>query len=72
MSLDPTGLWLSLVTGGIGSVLFIYGKKQDRWPQMIAGLAFFAYPYFVDSPLAVVAVGIALGAGLWYAIRQGY
>ena len=31
MSLDPTWLFLSLIPSGIGFVLFMYGKKQERW-----------------------------------------
>ncbi len=38
MSLDPTLLFLSLIPGGIGFVLFVYGKKQERSPQLVAGL----------------------------------
>jgi len=38
MSLDPTRLFVSLIAGGVGFVLFVYGKKQQRWPQLAAGL----------------------------------
>jgi len=72
MSLDPTVMFLGLITGGIGTVLLIYGKKQERWPQMIAGLVFLVYPYFFDSAGTIVTLGIALGAGLWLAVRQGW
>ena len=72
MNLDPTWLFLSLIPGGIGFVLFVYGKKQQRWPQLAAGLAFLIYPYFTDSVLALVVVGLAIGAGLFAAIRLGW
>ena len=72
MSLDPTLLFLSLLTGGVGFVLLVYGKKQGRWPHLVAGLLFLAYPYFLDTATAVVAVGVAIGAALWLAVRQGY
>jgi hypothetical protein len=72
MNLDPTWLFLSLVPGGIGFVLFVYGKKQQRWPQLAAGLALLIYPYFTDSVLALVVVGLAIGAGLFAAIRLGW
>ena len=29
---------LSLFPSGAGFVLFMYGKKQQRWPQLVAGL----------------------------------
>lgn len=70
--LDPTLLLLSLVTGGIGFVLLVYGKKQGRWPQLVAGLAYMAYPYFVDTALTMIVVGVVLAVGLWLAVREGW
>ena len=72
MSLDPTWLFLSLITGGIGFVLFVYGKKQQRWPQLAAGLVFMVYPYFATSLVALLAIGVVIGFVLWYAIRLGW
>src|SRR5215212_7015782 len=46
MSLDPTWLFLSMIPGGIGFVLFVYGRKQGRWVMAISGLTFMIYPYF--------------------------
>ena len=72
MSFDPTLLFLSLVTGGAGFVLFVYGKKQDRWPHLVAGLALMAYPYLVSSLQATLLIGVAIIAALWLAVRQGW
>ncbi len=72
MSFDPTLLFLSLVTGGAGFVLFVYGKKQDRWPHLVAGLALMAYPYLVSSLQATLLIGVAIVAALWLAVRQGW
>jgi hypothetical protein len=72
MSLDPTWLFLSLFPAGIGFVLFVYGKKQDRWPQLVAGLLFMIYPYFVDSLLSLTVVGAIIGIALWAAVRGGW
>jgi hypothetical protein len=72
MSFDPTWLFLSLIPGGIGLVLSVYGKKQQRWPHMIAGLAFMAYPYFATTVPALVIVGAVLGLALWFAVRLGW
>ena len=65
-------LLLSLVPSGIGFVLFVYGKKQQRWPQMAAGAALSVYPYFVDTALQMAIVGAAIGAAFWWAIQQGW
>jgi len=40
MGLDPTWLFLSLIVSGIGFVLFVYGKKRERWPLLVGGLLF--------------------------------
>lgn len=72
MTLDPGLLFLSLITSGIGFVLFIYGKKQDRWPHLVAGLALMAYPYVVSTMTMTIGIGLAIVAALWIAVRQGW
>ena len=72
MTLDPTWLFVSLIPGGIGFVLFVYGRKQGRWPQVVAGLLFMVYPYFTDTLVSLTAVGAAIGFGLWYGLRLGW
>ena len=71
-SLDPGVLFLSLVTSGLGFVLFMYGKKQERSPQLVAGLVLMIYPYFVPGFLMNVLVGVGIVAAMWIAIRQGW
>ena len=53
-------------------MLFRYGRKQERWPHVVAGIAFMVYPYFATSVAALVSVGALLGLILWYAIRFGW
>ena len=53
-------------------MLFVYGKKQERWPQLAAGIAFMVYPYFTDTVTALIVVGAVLGAALWLAVRSGW
>jgi hypothetical protein len=72
MSLDPGLLFLSLVTSGIGFVLFVYGRKQERWPQLAGGIALMVYPYFVPTLTLNLAVGAGIVAAVWFAVRQGY
>ena len=72
MSFEPTWLFLSLIPGGVGFVLFVYGKKQERWPHLAAGLAFMVYPYFATSVRSLVVAGVALGVALWLAVRAGW
>lgn len=72
MTIDPTWLFLSLIPGGIGFVLFVYGRKQQRWAQLVGGLLFMVYPYFTPSVAALVGVGVGLGAAVWIAARLGW
>jgi hypothetical protein len=72
MSFDPGTLFLSLLTSGLGFVLFMYGKKQERTPQLVAGLALMIYPYFVSSLLMNVLAGAGIVGVMWLAIRQGW
>lgn len=72
MTFDPVWLFLSLVPGGAGFVLFVYGKKQQRWPHLVTGLALMIYPWFTPNVSSLVGVGAALAAALWYFVRQGW
>jgi len=72
MSLDPGLMFLSLITSGAGFVLFMYGKKQGRTPQLVAGIALMVYPYFVSSLALTVGVAVAIVAVLWVAVRLGW
>ena len=72
MNLDATWLFLSLIPGGAGFVLLVYGKKQGRWPHLVAGLAFMAYPYFATSVISLIAIGVGLAVALYVAVRSGW
>jgi hypothetical protein len=68
--LDPAWLFLSLIPGGVGLVLFIYGKKEQRWPQLAGGLALLVYPYFTPTMVPLVGVGLLIGAATWWTARH--
>jgi len=72
MSFDPTWLFVSLIPGGLGFILFVYGKKEARVPYIVAGLLLMVYPYFTDSLGWLVAVGALIVLALWYAVRLGW
>jgi len=73
MGIEFTAGWLfaSLLVSSLGLGLFLYGKKQARIPQLVAGLAMMIYPVFVASPLFMLGIGVVLVAGLWFAVRAG-
>lgn len=72
MSFDPAVLLLSLVTSGAGYVLFSYGRKQARMPQVIGGVLLMVYPYFVSTFTGVLLIGALIGAGVWVALKMGW
>ena len=72
MSFDPMWVMLSLIPSGVGFVLFTYGRKQQRWPHLAAGVAFMVYPYFATTVTSLLAAGGAIGFILWYAVRLGW
>jgi len=72
MSFDPADLFVELVVGATGLALFTYGKKADRWPQLVAGLLLMVYPYFVNSGVQMFSVGAAIVVGLAGALYLGW
>ena len=72
MDFDTNALLLSLLIGAVGLALFVYGKKQQRLPHLIAGVLLMVYPYFVDTAIMTLVVGVVIGAALWFAVRMGY
>jgi len=72
MNLDPAWVFLSLLPSGVCFLLFVYGKKRQRWPQLVVGMLLMVYPYFATTVNTLVAIGLVLGGTLWYALRLGW
>ncbi len=72
MDTSAAGLFLSLVIGAVGAGLFIYGKRQARWPQMVGGALLCLYPYFVPNLWLMSGIAVGLVAAVWIAVRSGY
>jgi hypothetical protein len=72
MDFDPTWMFLSLIPSGIGFALFVYGKKQGRLPQLVAGVALMVYPYVATTVTTLITCGALIMAGLWLAIRLNW
>ena len=70
--MDAGLLFLSLITSGVGFVLFVYGKKQGRWPQLAGGLALMVYPYFVSTLTGTLVIGAGIMFAVWITVRQGW
>ena len=66
---DPTLLIVSLIPSGIGFVLFTYGKKMHRLPQLVGGIALMVYPYFTPTMTTMISVGTLICATVWFAVQ---
>ena len=71
LNLDGNSLLVSLLIGCVGFVCFAYGKKQNRFPQMIAGVILSVYPYFVSNLMLMAGIGVAILVLLGVAVRLG-
>ena len=60
MDLDPTYLMLSLLFSALGMGLFLFGKKAQRMPHLMAGVALMTCPYFITNAIAMVSICMVL------------
>lgn len=71
MDLDAYSLIASLIISSIGFVVFGYGKKLSRLPQVLVGLLLMIFPYFVPDVLLMSGIAAVLLVGLWLSVRFG-
>jgi hypothetical protein len=62
---NPGALFSGLIIGAIGMGLFIYGKKQQHIPSLLAGVGMCVFPYFVSSLLVMWALAALCLGGLY-------
>ncbi|HEV8550790.1 MAG TPA: hypothetical protein VGQ57_17210 [Polyangiaceae bacterium] len=71
MSLEPGSFFVSLLVSGVGFVIFEYGRRMRRVPQIAIGVALLIFPYFVSNVLAMLAIAVVLIVLLWLALARG-
>lgn len=71
MNLSPAWLLASLFVGSAGTGFFVYGKKQLRMPQLLAGIVLVAESMFVPSPGWMLSSAALVLTVLWGALRAG-
>ena len=69
MELSTGHLVASFVVSTVGFSLFLYGKKQQRLPQLCGGLIMMGCPFFA-SVAWIYGIGAATIAGIWVASRS--
>jgi len=62
---NPGTLLSALIIGALGMGLFIYGKKQQHIPSLLAGVGMCVFPYFVSSLLVMWLLAALFIGGLW-------
>lgn len=71
MDLDAGSLVASMIISTVGFGLFVFGKKQQRFGHLIAGVVMMAYPYFVPGVLPMIGIAVGLVGALWFAAAKG-
>jgi hypothetical protein len=63
--MTPGWLFWGMLFGVLGLATFVYGKKQQSVLPMICGIVLMVYPYFVSNLIALVVIGVVVGAIPW-------
>ena len=71
MNFDANAFLLSMLIGSVGFVAFVYGKKQSRLPQMLAGLILMGFPYFVSNLWLMLGIAVGVLVVMYGLIRAG-
>jgi len=64
--LSGPNLLAGLLFSSIGFVGFVYGKRMSAWKPMFLGIALMAYPYFIESTIAICGIGLVGSAALFW------
>ena len=72
MDFSAGWLFTSLIVGSVGAGFFIYGKKQSRPPQLVAGVVIALGSGLVASPLWMCVGAAAVLGALWFVLRAGW
>jgi hypothetical protein len=70
--LNGNFLVASLIWGSIGSGYLIYGWKQKAVMPLVGGAAMTAASFFITSALYMSLACIAVMAGVYWLVKQGY
>jgi hypothetical protein len=62
---NGTTLLFGMIFGSIGFGYFVYGKKQQKFIPMAAGVGLCSYPYFVSNVYLMIGIGVILTVLPW-------
>jgi len=61
-----SALLIGLIGGVIGLAYFTYGKRQQKFAPMLAGVLLGIFPLFTDNPWILAIIGVALMAAPFF------
>ena len=70
--LDTNFLFASLIWGTVGGGYLLYARKQREIVPFIGGVAMIAASFMVTSWFWMSVICIALMAGVYLMVKQGY
>jgi hypothetical protein len=62
---NPWNLFSGLLIGAVGFLMFNYGRKEQDFRTLFAGVALCVYPYFIASVVLIWVVFAAILGGLY-------
>jgi hypothetical protein len=57
---------IGMIAGAIGTGYFIYGKRQQKFSPMLAGLMLGIFPFFTNNPILLVLISAVLIAAPFF------
>lgn len=58
--MDSTSLIMGVLFGAIGLAYITYGRKQQRYAALLAGVLLCVFTYVVDGIVMPILIGVAL------------
>lgn len=72
LNFNTSFLFASLFWGSVGGGYWIYGKRQRSMMPMVGGVAMILVSCFIESALLMSMICLALMAGVYWLVKQGY
>lgn len=70
--IDGLSILVSFLVSGVGFVLFSYGRKMTRPPQIAGGLLLMVFPYFVSSVAGMLGIAALVILAVAVAVKMGW
>lgn len=58
--MSTSSLLLSVLFGAIGTAYFVYGKRQEQYVALFAGIGLVVFPMFISNAWLMTLAGAAL------------